>query len=105
MDDALHRGMGFIANRVDKFVRRRGEFCKLGHKLARDGIAGIGRVHEIGDGRRHRDCIALGHGIKRRALRFTDQSGSARSDALRIVRRSRMAGAGDVMRTTDITRP
>ena len=67
MHDAGDGAVGVIADRIGALLGRAGEFGGIGDELPGDRIVRIGRIDQLGHGRRDRDRIARRDGLDRRA--------------------------------------
>jgi hypothetical protein len=75
VDDALHRRMGKIADRVRPLLRQRIKLGEIRHELPRDRVLRVRGVDESGDGGRDRDRIAFSDAIHNALSIGRDQPG------------------------------
>ena len=60
MDDAGHRRMRVVADRIGVLARCAHQFERARNELPRDRVVGVFGVDQLGDVRRHRDGVARG---------------------------------------------
>ena len=75
MHDALERAVGIIPDRVGRFLGPGVEFRGRGHELARNGVARIGGIDELGNVGGQRQRIARGDRLDLATALVGNQSG------------------------------
>ena len=76
MNDAPHRAVRAIADRVGDLLRRHIELACIRDELARDRVVRIARVDQLGHRRRDRHGIPRRYRFQVRQARIVDQAGA-----------------------------
>ena len=95
-------GLRRVADGIVEFGRPAIEFAGIGEELPRDRVRRIVRVDQRGQGRRHGERVALGHGLQ---LARAGRRGEASRDQVRGGRQGSRSGQGGRHGNSSAQRP